>query len=105
MAGERVEFVVRQSFVDEMTPYERLLGDALRGDPMLFVREAGVEAAWRLSIRFWETRRQSMSTIRIPGARLRLTVSLLVMAAGTIPSRSQTKLRKRQNEVPGEAEC
>ena len=46
MAGERVEFVVRQSFIDEMTPYERLLGDALRGDPMLFVREAGVEAAW-----------------------------------------------------------
>jgi glucose-6-phosphate 1-dehydrogenase len=46
MAGERVEFVVRPSFVDEMTPYERLLGDALRGDPTLFVREAGVEAAW-----------------------------------------------------------
>ena len=46
MAGERVDFVVRQSFVDEMTPYERLLGDALRGDPTLFVREAGVEAAW-----------------------------------------------------------
>lgn len=46
MAGEQVEFVVRQSFVDEMTPYERLLGDALRGDPTLFVREAGVEAAW-----------------------------------------------------------
>ena len=49
MAGERVEFVVRKSFVDEMTlEYERLLGDALRGDPMLFVREAGVEAAWRV---------------------------------------------------------
>jgi len=46
MAGEQVEFVVRQSLVDEMTPYERLLGDALRGDPALFVREAGVEAAW-----------------------------------------------------------
>ena len=46
MAGEQVEFVVRQSFVDEMTAYERLLGDALQGDPMLFVREAGVEAAW-----------------------------------------------------------
>jgi glucose-6-phosphate 1-dehydrogenase len=46
MAGEQVEFVVRPSLVDEMTPYERLLGDALRGDPALFVREAGVEAAW-----------------------------------------------------------
>ena len=29
-----------------MTPYERLLGDAIRGDPTLFVREDGVEAAW-----------------------------------------------------------
>ncbi len=48
MAGERVELVVRQTQADEMTPYERLLGDALRGDPMLFVREDGVEAAWRV---------------------------------------------------------
>jgi len=46
MAGERVELVVRQTQADEMMPYERLLGDALRGDPMLFVREDGVEAAW-----------------------------------------------------------
>lgn len=29
-----------------MTPYERLLGDAIRGDATLFVREDGVEAAW-----------------------------------------------------------
>jgi glucose-6-phosphate 1-dehydrogenase len=46
MVGEQVEFVVRPSLVDQMTPYERLLGDALRGDPALFVAEAGVEAAW-----------------------------------------------------------
>ena len=46
MAGERVELVVRQTQADEMKPYERLLGDALRGDPMLFVGEDGVEAAW-----------------------------------------------------------
>ena len=46
MVGEAVELVVRQSSVDEMTPYERLLGDAIRGDPTLFVREDGVEAAW-----------------------------------------------------------
>lgn len=31
---------------DEMTPYERLLGGALRGDASLFAREDGVEAAW-----------------------------------------------------------
>jgi glucose-6-phosphate 1-dehydrogenase len=29
-----------------MMPYERLLGDAIRGDSLLFVREDGVEAAW-----------------------------------------------------------
>ena len=29
-----------------MVPYERLLEDAIRGDPLLFVREDGVEAAW-----------------------------------------------------------
>ena len=31
-----------------MIPYERLLGDALRGGPRLFVREDGVEAGWRV---------------------------------------------------------
>lgn len=31
---------------DELTPYERLLGDAMDGDAMLFAREDGVEAAW-----------------------------------------------------------
>jgi glucose-6-phosphate 1-dehydrogenase len=46
MVGERVELVVRQAPADEMTPYERLLGDAIRGDPTLFVREDSVEAAW-----------------------------------------------------------
>ena len=29
-----------------MIPYERVLGDAIRGGPRLFVREDGVEAAW-----------------------------------------------------------
>jgi glucose-6-phosphate 1-dehydrogenase len=46
MAGECVELVVRQCPGDEMKPYERLLGDAIRGDAMLFVREDSVEAAW-----------------------------------------------------------
>jgi len=46
MAGDQVELVVRQAKAEDRPPYERLLGDALRGDPMLFVREDGVEAAW-----------------------------------------------------------
>ena len=48
MVGEAVELIVRQVSADEMTPYERLLGDAIRGDATLFVREDGVEAAWRV---------------------------------------------------------
>ena len=31
-----------------MEPYERLIGDALRGDRTLFGSEAGVEASWRI---------------------------------------------------------
>jgi glucose-6-phosphate 1-dehydrogenase len=48
MVGEAVELIVRQCSADEMTPYERLLGDAVRGDATLFVREDEVEAAWRV---------------------------------------------------------
>jgi glucose-6-phosphate 1-dehydrogenase len=31
-----------------MTSYERLLGDALRGDSSLFARENAVDAQWRI---------------------------------------------------------
>jgi len=33
---------------DDMAPYERLLGDAARGDATLFSREDAVEEAWRI---------------------------------------------------------
>jgi glucose-6-phosphate 1-dehydrogenase len=46
MVGEPVELLVRQAPGDEMAPYERLLGDAIRGDATLFVRQDSVEAAW-----------------------------------------------------------
>jgi glucose-6-phosphate 1-dehydrogenase len=48
IAGEDVELVALHRDPDEMPPYERLLGDAMRGDPMLFAREDGVAAAWRV---------------------------------------------------------
>lgn len=39
-------------FADELTeaplPYERLLGDAIRGDSSQFIREDGVEETWRI---------------------------------------------------------
>lgn len=47
MVGERTELVARHGSGDDMDPYERLLGDAMRGDAMLFARKDGVEAAWR----------------------------------------------------------
>ena len=48
MLGEEVELVARHQSPDEMAPYERLLGDAMRGDQRLFAREDAVEAAWRV---------------------------------------------------------
>ncbi len=46
--GEDVELIARHQSGDEMTPYERLLGDAMRGDAALFAREDSVESAWRV---------------------------------------------------------
>ena len=39
---------VRDAGRDEVDAYERLLTDAMRGDPTLFVREDAVEEAWRV---------------------------------------------------------
>jgi glucose-6-phosphate 1-dehydrogenase len=46
--GEHVELMLREDVSEDMPPYERLLGDALRGDAELFAREDSVEAAWRV---------------------------------------------------------
>ena len=44
-----VEMIVsRQPRADEMDAYERVLGDAMAGDPTLFAREDYVEEAWRI---------------------------------------------------------
>ena len=40
--------VVEDHTADEVDAYERLLGDAMQGDAMLFVREDAVEAAWAI---------------------------------------------------------
>jgi glucose-6-phosphate 1-dehydrogenase len=48
MAGEAIELVALHNAGDQMEPYERLLGDAMRGEVMLFAREDSVEAAWRV---------------------------------------------------------
>jgi glucose-6-phosphate 1-dehydrogenase len=48
MRGETVELVARHTPAREHSPFERLLGDALRGDTSLFTSDASVEAAWRV---------------------------------------------------------
>jgi glucose-6-phosphate 1-dehydrogenase len=40
--------IVEEDTAEEVDAYERLLGDAMRGDAMLFVREDAVEAAWAI---------------------------------------------------------
>jgi glucose-6-phosphate 1-dehydrogenase len=48
-AGQAVEMIACQSpRAGEMDAYERVLGDAMAGDPTLFAREDYVEEAWRI---------------------------------------------------------
>jgi glucose-6-phosphate 1-dehydrogenase len=48
MRGEPVELVARHRPEREKLPYERLLGDAIRGDTALFTHDDSVEAAWKV---------------------------------------------------------
>ena len=44
--GEQEELFLAEHLIGQEPPYERLLGDAMRGDGALFTREDAVEAAW-----------------------------------------------------------
>jgi len=48
MTGEAVELYASHQSGTERPPYQRLIGDAIRGDQALFAREDSVEAAWRI---------------------------------------------------------
>ena len=48
MVGRPVELYVCNNHPDEMSAYERLIGDAMDGEAMLFARQDAVEAAWRV---------------------------------------------------------
>jgi glucose-6-phosphate 1-dehydrogenase len=49
LASEAANFTVsHKPDGDEMGPYERLLGDAMDGEALLFAREDCVEAAWKI---------------------------------------------------------
>ena len=48
LEGQDIELEFCDTPDDEMEAYERLLGDAMKGDPTLFARQDSVEAAWRI---------------------------------------------------------
>jgi len=48
MAGNQVELEVASDPSTDEPPYERLIGDALKGDQELFARSDSVRAAWRI---------------------------------------------------------
>jgi glucose-6-phosphate 1-dehydrogenase len=48
MVGQDVEMLAHRGTADDISPYERLLVDAMRGDQSLFASEDSVEAAWRV---------------------------------------------------------
>lgn len=48
LRGEDVELYVCDNKREGMSAYERLIGDAMRGDVSQFDREDGVEATWRI---------------------------------------------------------
>jgi glucose-6-phosphate 1-dehydrogenase len=48
MVGKEVELLASQGGTDEMAAYERLIGDAMKGDAMLFAREDAIEEQWRI---------------------------------------------------------
>ena len=48
MLGEPVELILSEQAASQTPPYQRLLGDAMRGDGELFGREDIVDAQWRI---------------------------------------------------------
>jgi hypothetical protein len=48
MVGREVDLLASEDQAQDLLPYERLLGDALRGDAGLFAREDAIEAEWRI---------------------------------------------------------
>lgn len=48
MVGQPTELVLTEQAACETPPYQRLLGDALRGDGELFARQDMIDAQWRI---------------------------------------------------------
>ena len=48
MSGEQTELMIAHQPGEEMSAYERLIGDAMMGDTTLFARKDSAEAQWRI---------------------------------------------------------
>jgi glucose-6-phosphate 1-dehydrogenase len=48
MVGREVELIAQEGQAHYLLPYERLLGDAMRGDTSMFARQDSVEEQWRI---------------------------------------------------------
>jgi glucose-6-phosphate 1-dehydrogenase len=48
MVGKDVELILTEQAEEDMPPYQRLLGDAFKGNNELFAREDFVDAQWRV---------------------------------------------------------
>ena len=48
MKGEQIELLTCDQIMDEIEPYERLFGDAMKGDTTLFTRADAIETAWHI---------------------------------------------------------
>jgi glucose-6-phosphate 1-dehydrogenase len=48
MVGHDLELLVHRQAANDIPPYERLLGDASRGNSELFSRQDIIEAQWRI---------------------------------------------------------
>ncbi len=57
--GEMRELYLSEEQAGEETPYERLLGDSMKGDGALFTREDAVEAAWEVVDRVLKSHHRS----------------------------------------------
>jgi hypothetical protein len=74
-----------------------VLGDAMHGDGMLFVREDAVELHGLSSIPYSQMKQPCINTSQARGDLVRLTAYLLTWAAGTIPKikRAQPIIQSR----------
>ncbi len=104
MKGENVEMVAsRHPRPEDMEAYERVLGDAMAGDPTLFAREDYVEEAWRIVDSALRPIRPSIHTTRVRGGQARSTSESRPREAGTTRQPAKRKIFASPRRPPGKS--